>query len=138
MDLVNEVKLGSTKGTALEVAVEKNYNGECKEVGLYLAMARQAQREGFPEISQALKQIAFEEAEHGAHYAELNGLISSNTKENLENMLKGELMANEGKFKSASRSADEGIEDAQAYFDESSKDEARHAQILNGLIKRYF
>jgi rubrerythrin len=138
MDLINEAKIGVTKDTSLEEAVEKNFNGESSEVSLYLAMARQAEREGFPEISQALKRIAIEEAEHGAHFAELNGLISLSTKENLEKMLEGEIMANKGKRKSAVLASEEGIDAAHDFFDESSKDEARHARGLEGLLKRYF
>src|SRR5208337_2872591 len=101
MDLVNVTKLGITKGTAVEEAVMANFRGETAETGLYLAMARQAQREGYPEIAEALKTIAWEEAEHAAGYAELNGLISEKTRENLEKMLDGEVGANKGKRESA-------------------------------------
>src|SRR5208282_2859024 len=101
MELVNVNRLGVTKGTAIEEAVMANFKGETEEVGLYLAMARQAQREGYPEIAEALKRIAWEEAEHAARYAELNGLISENTKENLEKMAHGEMGANNGKRQAA-------------------------------------
>ena len=66
-------KIGVSKGTTVEEAVMANFKGETQEVGLYLAMARQAQREGYPEIAETLKRIAWEEAEHAARYAELNG-----------------------------------------------------------------
>lgn len=138
MDLVNEVKLGITKDTVLEEAVEKNFMGECREVGLYLAMARQAEREGYPEISESLKRIAIEEAEHASHYAELNGLIVQSTKENIERMLKGEATANRGKYDSAIIAKENNSDAAHAYFDESSRDEARHAKSLEGLLNRYF
>lgn len=138
MELINEVKLGITKDSALEDAVRMNFRGETSEVGLYLAMARQAERESYPEIAQVLKQIAFEEAEHASHYAELNGLISESTKVNLENMLKGEIMANNAKRQSAVTAKEENIDAAHDYFDESSRDEARHAKSLEGLLKRYF
>ena len=134
----NEVKLGVTKGTEVEEAVDMNFAGETEEVGLYLAMARQAQREGYPEVAEVLKRIAWEEADHASHFAELNGKISSSTKENIEDMLKGEQGANKGKRGAAEKSEDLGIEQAAAYFNESSRDEARHAQMLQGVLDRYF
>ncbi|MDI3538295.1 MAG: hypothetical protein PWP12_506 [Bacillota bacterium] len=138
MDLVNESKLSVTKGTVLEQAVEMNFRGETSEVGLYLAMARQAMREGYPEIAEVLRRIAWEEAEHASHYAELNGMISESTKENIERMLKGEQGANRGKREAAVQAKEAGLDHAHDYFDESSRDEARHARALEGLLKRYF
>lgn len=138
LDLINEVKLGVTKGTELEEAVDMNFKGETSEVGLYLAMARQAQREGYPEVAEVLKRIAWEEAEHASHFAELNGKISSSTKENIEKMLKGEQGANKGKREAAVKAKEMGIDHAHDYFDESSRDEARHAQMLKGMLDRYF
>lgn len=75
VELINENKLGVAKGTPVEDTVETNFRGETAEAGLYLAMSRQAQREGYPEISEALKSIALDEAWHAARYAELNGKI---------------------------------------------------------------
>jgi len=138
MDLVNVTKLGITKGTAVEEAVMANFRGETAETGLYLAMARQAQREGYPEIAEALKTIAWEEAEHAAGYAELNGLISDSTKENLQKMLNGEVGANKGKRESAVKAREVNVDQAHALFDESSRDEARHAAMLQGLLERFF
>lgn len=137
-ELVNEVKLGVTKGSELEETVRMNFNGETGEVGLYLAMARQAEREGYPEVAAALIKIAKEEAEHAAHFAELNGLISASTKENIEKMLRGEQAANKGKREAAVKAKELGIDHAHDYFDESSRDEGRHAQMLEGLLKRFF
>ncbi|SMB99157.1 Rubrerythrin [Thermanaeromonas toyohensis ToBE] len=137
-DLINQVQLGVTKGTILEEAVEANFRGETTEVGLYLAMARQAQREGYPEIAEVLEKIAWEEAWHAAHFAELNGKISASTKENLEKMLDGEKHANRGKRESAVKAKENNIDQAHDFFDESSRDEARHAQALEGLLNRYF
>jgi len=137
-DLVNEVKLGVTKGTELEEKVEMNFKGETSEVGLYLAMARQAEREGYPEVAQALERIAWDEAWHAAHFAELNGKISASTKENLEKMLAGEQGANKSKREAAVRAKELNIDHAHDYFDESSRDEGRHAKALEGLLKRYF
>jgi len=138
VELINESKLGVTKGTVIEQAVEMNFKGETSEVGLYLAMARQAMREGYPEIAEVLRRIAWEEAEHASHYAELNGMISESTKENLERMLKGEQGANRGKREAAVQAKEAGLDHAHDYFDESSRDEARHARALEGLLKRYF
>ena len=137
-ELINEVKLGVAKGTAVEGAVDRNFKGETSEVGLYLAMARQAEREGYPEVSQSLIAIAWDEAWHAAHFAELNGLISESTKENLEKMLAGEQGANKGKREAAVKAKEEGVDHAYASFDESSRDEGRHARALEGILKRYF
>ena len=137
-DLVNVNKIGSAKGSAVEEAVNANFQGETAEVGLYLAMSRQAQREGLPEIGEALKSIAMDEAWHAARFAELNGKISESTKENLEKMLAGEQGANKGKKNASVKANEAGLEEAGNFFDESSKDEARHAKTLEGLLKRYF
>ncbi len=138
MDLINEHKIGVAKGTEVEAAVMANFKGETHEVGVYLAMARQAQREGFPEVSETLKTIAWDEANHAAHFAEMNGLISTSTKENLETMLNGEIGANKGKKENATKSKACDCDPAHDFFDESSRDEARHAQMLNGMLKRFF
>jgi len=138
MELVIKNEIGSAKGTAVEEAVNQNFRGETMEVGLYLAMARQAQREGYPEIAEVLKSIAMDEAWHAARFAELNGLISTQTKENIENMLRGETMANKGKREAAVKAKENGIDEAHDAFDESARDEARHALALEGLLKRHF
>ncbi|MDK2881145.1 MAG: rubrerythrin [Clostridia bacterium] len=137
MDLINENKLGVTKGTALEEDIKKEFRGETYEVGVYLAMARQAQREGLPEVAEVLKAIAWEEAGHAARFAELNGMISD-TKSNLEKMLNGEIEANNGKKEAARKAKEAGLDEAHDILDESSRDEARHARALQGLLKRYF
>jgi rubrerythrin len=138
MELVNMNKLGVAKGTEVEAAVMGNFKGETEEVGLYLAMARQAQRQGYPEIAETLKRIAWEEAEHAARYAELNGLISESTKENLEKMAIGEMGANNGKRASAIKAKEVNVDEAHDLFDESSRDEARHHMMLKGLLERFF
>lgn len=138
MELISENKIGIVKGTVVEEAAENNFKGETGEVGLYLAMAKQAQREGYPEIAEALKTIAIEEAWHAAGYAELTGRISSSTKENLQRMLKGEEGANKYKRESAVKSKKAGIDEAHDFFDVSARDEARHAKAIKGLLDRYF
>jgi len=138
MEPINVNRLGICRGTAIEESVMANFKGETEEVGIYLAMARQAQREGYPEIAEVLKRIAWEEAEHAARYAELKGLISENTKENLEKMLNGEIGANKGKRESALKAKEVNVDEAHDLFDESSRDEARHATMLKGLLERFF
>lgn len=138
MELVNVNRIGVTKGTALEEAVSANFRGETAEVGLYLAMARQAQREGYPEVGEVLKRIAWEEADHAARYAELNGLISESTKENLEKMANGEAGANRGKREAAVKAKEVNVDEAHDLFDESSRDEARHHLMLKGMLERFF
>ncbi len=138
MELVSENQLGVAKGTEVEREVEMNFRGECTEVGLYLAMARVAMREGYPEVALALEKIAWEEAQHAAVFAEMNGLVSSNTKENLEKMLGGEQGANKGKREAALKAKEAGVDEAHDFFDVSARDEARHAKMLRALLDRYF
>lgn len=138
MELINENKLGLTKGTPLEDDVKMEFRGETYEVGAYMAMARHAQREGLPEVAEVLKTIALEEAAHAARFAELNGVISNDTRANIEKMLKGEIEANHGKKAAASKAKEAGLDEAHDILDESSRDEARHARALQGLLERYF
>ncbi|OWZ83894.1 ferritin-like domain-containing protein [Natranaerobius trueperi] len=137
-NLTTENVMGEAKGTELERPIKQNFQGETQEVGLYLAMARQAQREGYAEIAEALKRIAWEEAEHAARFAELNSMIKESTKENLKEMLDGETFANEGKKDAANKAKDNDLTETFTYFIESSKDEARHARMLEGLLNKYF
>jgi len=133
-----ENKLGVAKGTPVEEVVEANFTGEAATLGLYLAMARQAEREGYPEIAEVLKSIALEEAWHAARYAELNGKISQFTKENLEKRSKGEQDSSRSKHEAALKAKEVGVDEAHDFFEESGRDEARHAKALEGLLKRYF
>lgn len=137
-ELVIENQIGVAKGTDVEKDVMDNFRGETAEVGLYLAMARQADREGYPEVARALKDIAWDEANHAAQFAELNGLISERTNENIEKMLNGERMANKGKREAALKAKDCNVDPAHDFFDESARDEGRHARALEGLLNRYF
>jgi rubrerythrin len=133
-----ESKLGVAKGTPMEETVEANFAGETATLGLYLAMVRQAQREGYPEIAEVLKSIAFEEAWHAARYAELNQKISPSTLENLEKRLIGEQSSNKSKREAALKAKELSMDEVYDLFDESARDEARHARALEGLLKRYF
>ncbi|SCG86817.1 ferritin-like domain-containing protein [Methanobacterium congolense] len=138
MEIINEHEMGITEGTELEKEVQANFQGECAEVGMYLAMARQAQRDGLPEVAEVLKRIAYEEADHASHFAEMNGIIKPTLKENLEMMLEGETMANNEKKAAATKAKENNIDPAHDFFDESSRDEGRHAKMLKGLLGRYF
>lgn len=135
--LTVENVIGETKGTPLERAVKQNFKGETTEVGVYLAIARQAEREGYPEIAQVLRSIAWEEAEHAARFAELNGMISDNLFDNIAQMLEGETFANKDKKEAADKAAELGLETVRDYFNESAKDEGRHARMLEGILNRY-
>lgn len=137
LSLVTETIIGETKGTALERIVKQNFNGETSEVGIYLAMARLAQRQGYPEIAEVLKTIAWEEAEHAAVFAEFNGMIQEDIFDNLKQMLEGETFANNGKKDAADKAEELGITSARDYFNLSAKDEARHARMLEGILKRF-
>ena len=138
MELVSENKLGVCRGSAVEEEVNMNFRGECTEVGLYLAMARVAMRQGYPEVALALEKIAWEEAQHAAAFAEMNGMVSEDVKANLEKMLKGEQNANRGKREAAVKAKENGIDEAHDFFDVSARDEARHARALKALLDRYF
>lgn len=137
LSLIVENVIGETKGTALERVVKQNFTGETSEIGIYLAMARLAQRQGYPEIAEVLKTIAWEEAEHAAVFAEFNGMIQEDIFDNLKLMLEGETFANNGKKEAANKAEELGILSARDYFNLSSKDEARHARMLEGILKRF-
>lgn len=118
--------------------LETHFNGECGEVGMYLAMSRQADREGYPEIAEAFKRYAFEEAEHAAKFAELLGEVVWDTKTNLEKRAEAECGACEGKLAIATRAKKLGYDAIHDTVHEMAKDEARHGAGFQGLLKRYF
>jgi rubrerythrin len=116
-----------------------NFNGECSEVGMYLAMSRVADREGYPDVAEAFKRYAFEEAEHAAKFAELIGeVITSSTKRNLELRSAAEHGACEGKAKLAKRAKELGYDAIHDTVHEMARDEARHGCGFTGLLKRHF
>ena len=82
-----EHEVGVAQGSPEDIMMDlrANFEGECSEVGMYLAMSRVAHREGYPEIGMYWAKAAFEEAEHAAKFAELLGeVVTSSTKKNLE------------------------------------------------------
>ena len=99
-------------------------------------MARVAQRQGYAEIAEVLKVIAWEEAEHAAQYAELMGRVSDCTKTNISNMINGELGSNKLKSQLAQKAKDAGLEELYTFIDHAARDEARHASMLNGMLYR--
>ena len=134
-----EHKIGSTVGTGVEKEVQNNFNGETQEVGMYLAMSRQADREGYPEVAEAYKRIAFEEAEHAAKFAELLGeVVTADTKENLRLRVDAEYGATDGKLKLAKRAKELGLDAIHDTVHETCKDEARHGKAFLGLLERHF
>jgi rubrerythrin len=137
----DEHRIGVAKGVDPEVieGLNANFVGECTEVGMYLAMSRQADREGYPEVAEAYKRIAFEEAEHAAKFAELLGeVVHADTKKNLELRVEAEFGACEGKLKLAKRAKELNYDAIHDTVHEMCKDEARHGAAFAGLLERYF
>lgn len=116
-----------------------NFNGECSEVGMYLAMSRVAHREGYPEIGLYYEKAAWEEAEHASKFAELLGeVVTNSTKKNLEMRVDAENGATAGKFDLAKRAKAADLDAIHDTVHEMAKDEARHGKAFEGLLKRYF
>ncbi|NMM62864.1 NADH peroxidase [Clostridium sp. P21] len=141
MSWADEHKVGTAKDVDPEVieGLRANFTGECTEVGMYLAMSRQADREGFPEVAEAYKRIAFEEAEHAAKFAELLGeVVDSSTKKNLEARVEAEHGACQGKKDLATLAKKLNYDAIHDTVHEMCKDEARHGMAFKGLLNRYF
>ena len=119
--------------------LRENFNGECSEVGMYLAMARVAHREGYPEIGLYWEKAAYEEAEHAAKFAELLGeVLTASTKKNLEMRVDAENGATMGKFELAKLAKELGLDAIHDTVHEMARDEARHGKAFEGLLNRYF
>ncbi|WP_422447429.1 NADH peroxidase [Thermoanaerobacterium sp. DL9XJH110] len=137
----DEHRIGVAKGVDPEVVqgLKDNFMGECTEVGMYLAMSRQADREGYPEVAEAYRRIAFEEAEHAAKFAELLGeVVAADTRKNLEMRVEAEHGACQGKKDLATKAKQLGYDAIHDTVHEMCKDEARHGAAFAGLLKRYF
>ena len=123
----------------IKADLRANFNGECSEVGMYLAMSRVAYREGYPEIGEYWKTAAFEEAEHAAKFAELLGeVLTDSTKENLRVRVDAENGATAGKTALAKRAKELGLDAIHDTVHEMARDEARHGKALEGLLNRLF
>ncbi|WP_070000775.1 NADH peroxidase [Cellulosilyticum sp. I15G10I2] len=137
----DEHRIGVAQGLDERVVegLRQNFMGECTEVGMYLAMSRQADREGFPEVAEAYKRIAIEEAEHAAKFAELLGeVVTGDTRKNLQMRVDAENGACQGKKDLATLAKELGYDAVHDTVHEMCKDEARHGQAFAGLLKRYF
>lgn len=133
--------IGIAKGVDERIisGLRENFTGECTEVGMYLAMARAAHREGYPEIGLYWEKAAYEEAEHAAKFAELLGeVVSPSTKENLTVRVEAENGATLGKNELAKLAKELGLDAIHDTVHEMARDEARHGKAFEGLLNRYF
>ena len=136
-----EHMVGVAKGVDESIisGLRANFEGECTEVGMYLAMSRVADREGYPEVAEAYKRIAFEEAEHAAKFAELLGeCVTDSTKKNLELRVAAEHGATQGKVDLAAMAKKQNLDAIHDTVHEMARDEARHGKAFKGLLERYF
>ena len=136
-----EHEVGITEGVGKEIVegLRANFEGECSEVGMYLAMARVAHREGYPEIGLYWEKAAYEEAEHAAKFAEMLGdVVSPSTKKNLQMRVEAENGATAGKLELAKMAKEANLDAIHDTVHEMAKDEARHGRAFAGLLKRYF
>lgn len=141
LSYADEHRVGVAQGVDEEIieGLRMNFNGECAEVGMYLAMSRVADREGYPEIAEAFKRYAFEEAEHAAKFAELLGeVLTDSTQKNLEMRVDAEHGACDGKMKIAKKAKALNLDAIHDTVHEMAKDEARHGKGFAGLLSRYF
>ena len=137
----DEHRIGVAKDVDPEIleGLRQNFLGECAEVGMYLAMSRQADREGYPEVAEAYKRIAFEEADHAARFAELLGeVVDPCTKTNLQKRVLAEHGATQGKKDIATKAKQLNLDAIHDTVHEMCKDEARHGKAFQGLLDRYF
>ncbi|MCR5776097.1 MAG: NADH peroxidase [Lachnospiraceae bacterium] len=133
--------VGVAKGAPDDIIkdLRSNFEGECSEVGMYLAMSRQAYREGYPEVGDYYAKAAWEEAEHAAKFAELLGeVLTDSTKKNLEMRVDAENGATAGKFDLAKRAKKLDLDAIHDTVHEMARDEARHGKAFKGLLERYF
>ncbi len=137
---VDEHQLGVAQGVDKEVydGLKAHFMGECTEVGMYLAMSRQADREGYPEVAEAYKRFAWEEAEHAAKFAELLGEVVWDTKKNLKARMEAEAGACEDKKRIATLAKKLNLDAIHDTVHEMAKDEARHGKAFEGLYNRFF
>ena len=140
LEFVAEHVIGVAKDCDEEMLkdLRHHFNGECSEVGMYLAMSRQADREGYPEVADVFKRYAWEEAEHAAKFAELLGEVVWDTKTNLEKRMMAEAGACADKLRIAKNAKAQNLDAIHDTVHEMARDEARHGQGFEGLFNRYF
>lgn len=135
----HEVGIAKDAPEEIKQGLRENFNGECSEVGMYLAMSRVAAREGYPEISEYWRRAALEEAEHAAKFAELLGeVLTDSTKKNLQMRVDAECGATKGKLDLAMKAKELNLDAIHDTVHEMAKDEARHGKAFQGLLNRYF
>ncbi|MBC5624263.1 NADH peroxidase [Clostridium sp. NSJ-49] len=137
----DEHRVGIVEGIDPEIieGLRANFIGECTEVGMYLAMGRVADREGYPEVAEAYKRIAYEEADHASKFAEILGeVVVADTKSNLSARVEAEFGACDGKKKLAALAKQNNLDAIHDTVHEMCKDEARHGRAFKGLLDRYF
>lgn len=135
----HEIGVGKDVDPEVKKGLQENFTGECTEVGMYLAMSRQAFREGYPDVAEAYRMIALEEAEHAAKFAELLGnVVKPSTKENLKMRVDAEFGANKGKKTLATKAKELNYDAIHDTVHEMCKDEARHGSAFEGLLNRHF
>ncbi len=131
--------VAATAPEEIKEGLRMNFNGECSEVGMYLAMSRVAMREGYPEIGLYWEKAAFEEAEHAAKFAELLGeVLTDSTEKNLKMRIDAENGATEGKVNLAKKAKELNLDAIHDTVHEMARDEARHGKAFKGLYERYF
>ena len=137
--------VGVAQGVSEDILADlrANFEGECSEVGMYLAMARVAHREGYPEIGLYWEKAAYEEAEHAAKFAEMLGEdlepnMKATTKDNLKWRVDCEFGATAGKVDLAKCAKKNNLDAIHDTVHEMARDEARHGKALKGLLDRYF
>ncbi len=145
LDFVTEHMLGIAKdipdtedGKFVLQGLKNHFLGECTEVGMYIAMSRQADREGYPEIAEAFKRYAYEEADHASRFAEMLGEVVWDTKTNVEKRMMAEQGACKGKNDIAMMAKKLNLDAIHDSVHEMAKDEARHGSGFQGLFNRYF
>ena len=140
MSWAAEHVVGVAKGVSEDILedLRANFQGECSEVGMYLAMARVAHREGYPEVGLYYEKAAYEEAEHAAKFAELLGDVVWDTKTNLKKRMEAEAGACEDKKRIATLAKQQNLDAIHDTVHEMCKDEARHGKGFEGLYNRYF
>ena len=141
MTWASEHVIGVAQGASEDIMADlrANFEGECCEVGMYLAMARVAHREGYPEVGMYYEKAAYEEAEHAAKFAELLGeVVTNSTKKNLELRVEAENGATAGKTDLAKRAKAANLDAIHDTVHEMARDEARHGRAFQGLLDRYF
>ena len=139
LEFVTEHVIGDGKGASKELweGLQNHFMGECTEVGMYLAMSRQADREGYPEIAEAYKRYAWEEAEHASKFAELIGEVVWDTKTNLYKRMNAESGACEDKMRLARMAKEQNLDAVHDTVHETAKVSKASTSVISANSIRY-